>query len=288
MSGENCEKSEKPVIYECPSCGSDETPQRHHFGGPKDGRNKECSCSSCSYQGLIEEFRIEWHYCVLCGDKYRDAEDLGLHLVRYHDTNEDTAGDDSYEDRVRSEAEKRDTCDNGHCNGGPSSAASDNLELACSSCGRVVPITANEYPDVKGNNCPECDDGVLDDAPEPVAVGDVSEKSLEECEKLEPAAWAYTCSKCDKTVFTRSGTTIARKCPHHHPYDQQLAEMVLEEPLVRLSDVVSLLENVKREVEAYTTAEEDPVTAFKHGSEFVLSNIRERLEEFTQKGEKGE
>lgn len=60
------------------------------------------------------------------------------------------------------------------------------------------------------------------------------------------------------------------------------------EPLVRLSDVVSLLENVKREAEAYTTAEEDPVTAFKHGSEFVLSNIRERLEEFTQKGDSGE
>lgn len=93
MTEENCEKSEKPVIYECPSCGSDETPQRHHFGGPKDGRNKECSCKSCGYQGLVEEFRIEWHYCVLCGDKYRDAEDLGLHLVRDHDANEDTAGD---------------------------------------------------------------------------------------------------------------------------------------------------------------------------------------------------
>lgn len=51
-------------------------------------------------------------------------------LQRWHSfRDEDMAGDDASGDRVSSEGEKRDTRDNGHCNGGPSPAASE-LESA--------------------------------------------------------------------------------------------------------------------------------------------------------------
>lgn len=100
-------------------------------------------------------------------------------------------------------------------------------------------------------------------------LGDESEDSTE----LEPAA----CKVIREDGYSPDvyGTTWI-------PVSAVEEDDEILESAVQLSDMVSLLEKVEREAEAYTTAEEDPVTAFKHGSEFVLSNIRERLEEFTQ------
>lgn len=173
-------------------------------------------------------------------------------------------------------------------------------ELACDECGYVVPVTTNEYPDVKGSDCSECGEGRFTRETEGTNIGEeCCEKSENESDEFHPSMkrlaeklefQGATVSKTirskdedtagDSTAEQRETVADAEPTESAAASDIPIYGWFNEDPLVRLSDVRERLrERIEdRDFEDYFGDRAHLRVALEHELERIIE------EEFTQKG----